>query len=656
MPPEFAPDLVEAPGGKPVKLDIRAAAQKWQELSIGVIGDLCVDAYYFLREEPAEISVETGKPVYSVENYYFDLGGAANVAINLKRLGAGNVELFGLAGEDPFGRVLDQALRDAGITGRVITQKERWATHVYTKIYKSGEEEPRLDMGNFNVPSEASQDALLAALATALPRLDAVIINEQTLRGFHAPYFQEKLLALINTHNEETLWLCDSRNLNDVYTNTLHKLNEREAAALYNSYHAAEDAADPADARTLRTIIAWLCGHWGKPVVVTRGAEGALAFDGGDFYETAGLHIINRVDTVGAGDAFLSAMTLCLAAGLPLDQALEAGNFSAGVSVQKLFQTGHPDLGEVLSISEAPDYRYNPDLADNPRNARYIEGTEIEIIAAVDSRTPGIVVFDHDGTISTLRVGWEKVMEDTMLRCVLGDSYAGASTKQYAKALEEARDFISRTTGIQTLVQMQGLAEMVRAFGAVPEDQILDPAGYKRIYNAQLMKMVEKKMIHIREGRLSPEDCVIKGAVAFLRRLHGAGVTLYLASGTDEEDVRREAALLGYGSLFERIYGSVGNIAEDPKRAVLKKIMAGIGELPPDRRRCAVFGDGPVELREARKNGAAAIGLVSNEEQRFGVNPLKRSRLILAGADLLIPDFSWADELVSYLGWDLREN
>jgi sugar/nucleoside kinase (ribokinase family)/phosphoglycolate phosphatase-like HAD superfamily hydrolase len=611
-----------------------------------------VDAYYFLSGEAAEISLETGKPVYSTEQYYFDPGGAANVAVNLKRLGAGTVELFGLVGDDPFAQVLDRLLQEEGITKQLIIQRDRWATHVYNKVYKSGEEEPRFDMGNFNIPAELSLDALAAAIETSLPRLDAVIINEQTIRGLHSPYFQKKLIALSNAHNEK-LWLCDSRNLNDVYKSVIHKLNEREASALYNNYHPRESVPAPFDASALKTLAVWLYGHWEKPVVITRGAAGAVAFDGGVFYEAAGLHLINRIDTVGAGDAFLAAMTLGLGAGLRLDRALELGNFSAGVSVQKLFQTGHPSLEEVLELSEAPDYLYNPDLADNPRRARYVEATEIEIIAPVDSQTPGIVVFDHDGTISTLRQGWEKTMEDVMLHCILGDSYADAGESQYLKILEEVRDFIGRTTGVQTLIQMEGLEKMVRSFGYVSEEKILDPAGYKKLFNAQLMKMMEKKMRRVQEGKLSAEDCTIKGAVPFLQRLHRAGVTLYLASGTDEEDVRREAALLGYAGLFARIYGSLGNIAEDPKRVVFKKIMAGIGELPPEQRRCAVFGDGPVELREARRNGAAAIGLTSNEEQRFGVNPLKRKRLILAGADLLIPDFSWADELVSYLGWNL---
>jgi phosphoglycolate phosphatase-like HAD superfamily hydrolase len=213
------------------------------------------------------------------------------------------------------------------------------------------------------------------------------------------------------------------------------------------------------------------------------------------------------------------------------------------------------------------------------------------------------------------------------------------------------KDFISRTTGIQTLIQMDGLAKMVRDFGYAPRERILDAVGYKKIYNDQLLERVEKRIRRIGAGKLSADDFTKKGAVAFLTRLNTAGVTLYLASGTDAEDVRREAALLGYDTLFTKIYGSTGDITKDPKRVVFEKIMADIG--PAVKSRSVVFGDGPVELREARRHGAAAIGLVSNEVQRFGPNQQKRGRLILAGADILIPDFSWADELVSWLGWKL---
>jgi bifunctional ADP-heptose synthase (sugar kinase/adenylyltransferase)/phosphoglycolate phosphatase-like HAD superfamily hydrolase len=630
-----------------VSVDIQRIAQKGSALSIGVIGDLCVDAYYFLHDENAEISVETGKPTCSVEKYYFDLGGAANVALNLKRLGTGRVELFGITGEDPFGKILAEQAREAGIILQgVIVQKENWSTHVYSKIYRGGKEEPRFDMGNFNIPAEASIDALISSLKSSLHRFDAVIINEQTSRTFHSSSFQEKLIPLINSSGEKPRWFCDCRNLNDIYTNTIHKLNDREALALYNRCHPQNPLS--LSAGVLTAIIVWLYERWGKPVIITRGADGAVAFDGA-VHETPGLHLINRIDPVGAGDAFLAALCFGSAAGLSWDEALELGNFSAGVSVQKLFQTGHPVVEEIAAIAEAPDYRHNPWLADNPQRAVYIEGTDIEIISKPASPLPRIVIFDHDGTISTLRLGWENVMEETMIRCILEDAASSVSAAQYREVQKAVVDFISRTTGIQTLIQMEGLEKMVRDFGYVPSEAVLDPHGYKRIYNDKLLRMVEKKTRLIQSGKLSPEDCTIKGAIPFLGRLRKAGVTLYLASGTDAEDVRREAALLGYGSLFAKIYGSVGDITRDPKRVVFETIMAEIG--PAGTGSCAVFGDGPVELREARRNGAAAIGLLSDEVQRFGINPEKRSRLVLAGADVLIPDFSWADELFAWLGW-----
>jgi hypothetical protein len=123
---------------------------------------------------------------------------------------------------------------------------------------------------------------------------------------------------------------------------------------------------------------------------------------------------------------------------------------------------------------------------------------------------------------------------------------------------------------------------------------------------------------------------------------------LYLASGTDREDLQREAALLGYGSLFgDRIYGAVGDVSFEAKRIVLEKILADIGVEP--REKILVFGDGPVEIRETHKKGGYAIGVASDEIRRFGLNLSKRTRLIEAGSDLIIPDYSQMDQLLELL-------
>jgi len=60
----------------------------------------------------------------------------------------------------------------------------------------------------------------------------------------------------------------------------------------------------------------------------------------------------------------------------------------------------------------------------------------------------------HDGTISTLRQGWERIMEPMMIRAILGGRYATADETLYHRAAHRVRDYIDKSTGIETLVQM----------------------------------------------------------------------------------------------------------------------------------------------------------------------------------------------------------
>jgi hypothetical protein len=128
-------------------------------------------------------------------------------------------------------------------------------------------------------------------------------------------------------------------------------------------------------------------------------------------------------------------------------------------------------------------------------------------------------------------------------------------------------------------------------------------------------------------------------------------VKLYLASGTDQADTEEEARVLGYAELFQgRIYGAREDLAHEPKRVVLERILGEVG--PGGLAALATFGDGPVEIRETRKRGALAIGVASDEVRRFGLDPGKRSRLIQAGADLVIPDFSQGRRLLELLRFE----
>jgi phosphoglycolate phosphatase-like HAD superfamily hydrolase len=390
----------------------------------------------------------------------------------------------------------------------------------------------------------------------------------------------------------------------------------------------------------------------GKPVFVTRGARGILTVDAAGVHLAPAVQVLGKTDTVGAGDTVTAALALCLGAGLAPAEAAGFANLAAAVTVQKLFQTGTASPEEVLAISEDADYVYQPELADDIRQAAYIDGTEIEACCRPIPPLARVrhAVFDHDGTISTLRQGWERIMEPMMIRAILGERYATADETLYQRVVHRVRDYIDKSTGIETLVQMEALAGMVAEFGIVPASDILDVAGYKAIYNDALMAVVDGRLAKFRRGELDLDDFTVKGAVPFLRALRAMGVTLYLASGTDHDDVGREAEALGYAGLFDGgIYGALGRGQAHAKRRVIQRIL---NENGLDGSRLAVFGDGPVELRESRKRHGAAIGIASDEVRRYGLNPDKRARLVKAGAHLVMPDYSQAERVLALMRQD----
>ena len=88
-------------------------------------------------------------------------------------------------------------------------------------------------------------------------------------------------------------------------------------------------------------------------------------------------------------------------------------------------------------------------------------------------------------------------------------------------------------------------------------------------------------------------------------------------------------------------------MTKEAKKIVMDRIVKDIGA--KNAKQIVAFGDGPVEIREINKRGGLAIGIASDEVRRFGLNRQKRSRLIRAGADIIIPDYSQADILSKML-------
>ncbi len=249
-------------------------------------------------------------------------------------------------------------------------------------------------------------------------------------------------------------------------------------------------------------------------------------------------------------------------------------------------------------------------------------------------------LFDFDGTISTLRYGWEGVMRPLMLEMIAGGSAWDAELEREVDA------YIDESTGIQTILQMQWLARAVKEKGlnpGAPED----PWWYKAEYNRRLMAQVSERLRALDAALVSRESYLMAGSESFLRALKGRGVRLYVASGTDDPDVKHEAAALGVADLFDLIAGSPPGAVGCSKEQVIARIMREEGLSGGE---FAVIGDGKVEIRLGREAGARTVGLASDEAARRGVNPVKRERLVRAGADAIAGDFTQEEALLRFLG------
>jgi rfaE bifunctional protein kinase chain/domain len=621
------------------------AAQKessWLELALAplsrlraaVLGDFCLDAYWQLDSAEAEISLETGLPVRRVRSQKYSLGGAGNVVANLVDLGVGQVQAIGVVGTDLFGAELLRLLHACGPAVRDHTVVDpHWQTMVYAKPWNGDQEESRVDFGAFNVLTQRTIDALIAALDVASAENDVVVLNQQITRGVSSLAVIERINRVIARY-PKTHFLVDARHRPDLYRGAVLKLNVHEAARFLQD--SSDGVVAMGKAKSFACIISQ---RTGKPTFLTCGERGILVADGDSVHEVPGIQVLEKTDTVGAGDTVVAALGAALGSGQDAWTAAKLANLAASITVRKLRATGTAMQAEILAVGPDPDYVFEPELADSPHRAQFLDGTEIEVIGELPTDLQiEHCIFDHDGTLSTLREGWEKLMEPMMVRAVLGPRYEDVDSARAAKVTADVREFIDRTTGIQTLVQMKGLVELVRQAGFVDESEILDEHGYKHIFNRQLLQMIETRMAKLQSGELSPADFQIKNAMAFLRELHRRGIKLYLASGTDAADVVLEAEIMGYADLFEgRIFGAVGDIRVEAKKLVVDQIIRENGLAG---HQFATFGDGPVEMRETRKSGGLSIGVASDEVRRFGWNLRKRSRLIKAGANLIVPDFN----------------
>jgi rfaE bifunctional protein kinase chain/domain len=282
-----------------------------------VVGDAMLDRYLFGDVE--RISPEAPVPVVRVTREEARLGGAANVALNVKSIGAHATLITVVGSDEPAGR-LRQLLQDKGVEA-ILGSDPNLYTCVKLRVIGRAQQLVRVDFEN--EPDHEILADMLADYARVVPQYDAVLFSDYGKGGLaHIP----RMIELARAAGKPVLVDPKGTDYTRYAGATLITPNRSELALVIGRWSSAEQLQTRAQA--LRESLCL------DSLLLTRSEEGMSLFDASGQTEVAA-QAREVFDVTGAGDTVIATMAAMLACGLTPREALPIANRAAGLVVGK---------------------------------------------------------------------------------------------------------------------------------------------------------------------------------------------------------------------------------------------------------------------------------------------------------------------------------
>jgi D-beta-D-heptose 7-phosphate kinase/D-beta-D-heptose 1-phosphate adenosyltransferase len=306
--------------------DLLHRIDSWASLSVLVIGDAILDSY--LNGSTDRLCREAPAPVVAVHQQLDVPGGAANTATNIASLG-GKVIFLSVVGADTEGDRLQQALEQRGVSSAHLIKTEQRQTLSKQRVLAGSQILVRLDQGSTDEISPSLEHQLIDRVTEYFPRVDAVVMSDYNY-GILTPRLLHTLKALQTECPR--VFVIDARELCTYHPvgATAVKPNYDEAVQLLGlTKQPSERAAQisPYGDRLLQLTGASI-------VAVTLDVEGAIVFEQGQSPIRTYARPVPPNQTSGAGDTYISALTLALASGASTTTAASLASTATAIVVQ----------------------------------------------------------------------------------------------------------------------------------------------------------------------------------------------------------------------------------------------------------------------------------------------------------------------------------
>lgn len=310
----------------------------FQGLKIAVIGDMMLDCYF--RGEVKRISPEAPVPVVEVENEFYRFGGAANVVLNIAKLG-GIPYPVGVIGRDSFGNIFSSLMEEAGVNTAGIIIDETRPTTAKTRVIAEHQHLVRIDKESKQYIGRDIQNKLLDFIEVNIKSLDGIILQDYN-KGVLTPSVIEKVIALANKH--KVLVTVDPKFNNFfLYKNVdVFKPNRKEAEDVLGLKIKNDEDISEVGRKLLEKLNA-------KNILLTLGEGGIAIFESDKKEKRMPTKARKVADVSGAGDTVISTLTMAIAAGANIYEACYLANYAGGlvceevgivpIEVEKLFNT-----------------------------------------------------------------------------------------------------------------------------------------------------------------------------------------------------------------------------------------------------------------------------------------------------------------------------
>jgi rfaE bifunctional protein kinase chain/domain len=316
----------------------RALFERMAKKRVLVVGDLMLDEWVWGRV--SRISPEAPVPVVAVDDHSFTLGGAGNVANNLRAIGA-EVSFAGAVGDDAEGRRLCGLLDEIGVERSGIVTLEDRPTTRKTRIVAHNQQVVRADWESTQALAAPDRMRLAAVVARLAASHDAVVLSDYAKGLFSRDVVEAARACEVVTADPKP------RNIRLFTGVTCVAPNAGEAADATGIAIKDDESLDRAGTALLEQLGC-------KFVVITRGEKGMALFGAGG--ERMRIPSVARTvfDVSGAGDTVIAVLTLALSAGAPIQLAVQLANFAAGAVVGKL-GTATASPSEILALVAADE-------------------------------------------------------------------------------------------------------------------------------------------------------------------------------------------------------------------------------------------------------------------------------------------------------------